>query len=134
MAVTSPMTRLPTLNSSGVRTAHRTVTDRLREAILSGELPGGTRLVQSELAASSDCTRRVPPGSSPDRIASRRRSVTVRCAVRTPFEFNVGRRVIGAVTAIGSSSLSDARWVSLPARTVPHAHSAPPGEECGVRG
>ena len=52
MAATVPMTRLPTLNSHAVRTAHRTVTDRLREAILSGELPGGTRLVQSELAAS----------------------------------------------------------------------------------
>jgi len=52
MAVTAATTRLPTLSSSGVRTAHRTVTDRLREAILSGELPGGTRLVQSELAAS----------------------------------------------------------------------------------
>ena len=53
MSATAPMTtRLPTLSASGVRTAHRTVTDRLREAILSGELPGGTRLVQSELAAS----------------------------------------------------------------------------------
>jgi DNA-binding GntR family transcriptional regulator len=52
MAATVPMNRLPTLDPGGVRTAHRTVTDRLREAILSGELPGGMRLVQSELAAS----------------------------------------------------------------------------------
>ena len=52
MAASAPTTRLPLLSPSGVRTAHRTVTDRLREAILSGELPGGTRLVQSELAAS----------------------------------------------------------------------------------
>lgn len=47
---TSP-TQLLSLGTNGVRTAHRTVTDRLREAILSGELPGGTRLVQSDLAA-----------------------------------------------------------------------------------
>jgi DNA-binding GntR family transcriptional regulator len=52
MAASAPTTRLPLLGHGGVRTAHRTVTDRLREAILSGELPGGTRLVQSELAAS----------------------------------------------------------------------------------
>lgn len=52
MAAPVSPTRLPTLSPSGVRTAHRTVTDRLREAILSGELPGGTRLVQSDLAAS----------------------------------------------------------------------------------
>src|SRR3954463_7117301 len=52
MAVTVPMTRLPRLHSGGVRTAHRTVTDRLREAILSGELPGGTRLVRPERAGS----------------------------------------------------------------------------------
>ncbi|MFK4274131.1 GntR family transcriptional regulator, partial [Streptomyces milbemycinicus] len=32
------------------RTAHETVVEALRHAILSGELPGGTRLVQSELA------------------------------------------------------------------------------------
>ena len=52
MAAPISTTRLPMLNPSGVRTAHRTVTDRLREAILSGELPGGTRLVQSDLATS----------------------------------------------------------------------------------
>jgi DNA-binding GntR family transcriptional regulator len=52
MNVTAPATRLPTLRPQAVRTAHATVTDRLRDAILSGELPGGTRLVQSELAGS----------------------------------------------------------------------------------
>ncbi|MDQ2677770.1 MAG: GntR family transcriptional regulator [Actinomycetota bacterium] len=52
MAGPASTSRLPVLRPSVVRTAHRTVTDRLREAILSGELPGGTRLVQSELAAS----------------------------------------------------------------------------------
>lgn len=34
-----------------VRTAHRTVTDLLRDAILSGRLAGGERLVQSEIAS-----------------------------------------------------------------------------------
>ena len=52
MAAPASTSRLPMLRPSVVRTAHRTVTDRIREAILSGELPGGTRLVQSELAAS----------------------------------------------------------------------------------
>ncbi|MEP0914401.1 GntR family transcriptional regulator [Leptolyngbya sp. GB1-A1] len=32
------------------RTTHATVTERLKEAILSGQLPTGTRLVQAELA------------------------------------------------------------------------------------
>jgi DNA-binding GntR family transcriptional regulator len=32
------------------RTTHATVTERLREAILSGQLPAGARLVQAELA------------------------------------------------------------------------------------
>ncbi len=32
------------------RTTHATVTDHLRQAILLGQLPGGTRLVQSDLA------------------------------------------------------------------------------------
>jgi DNA-binding GntR family transcriptional regulator len=32
------------------RTTHATVTEHLRQAILLGQLPGGTRLVQSELA------------------------------------------------------------------------------------
>lgn len=52
MASSAQSDRLPTLRADAVRTAHRTVTDRMRSAILSGELPGGTRLVQSELAAS----------------------------------------------------------------------------------
>ncbi|TQS43174.1 GntR family transcriptional regulator [Cryptosporangium phraense] len=42
---------LPTLAASTVRTAHRDVTDRLREAIVSGLLPAGTHLVQADLAA-----------------------------------------------------------------------------------
>jgi DNA-binding GntR family transcriptional regulator len=42
----------PVLGSSTVRTAHRDVTDRLREAILARVLPAGTHLVQAELAAS----------------------------------------------------------------------------------
>jgi DNA-binding GntR family transcriptional regulator len=44
--------RLPTLHKDGIPTAHRTVADRIRKAILAGELPGGTRLVQAELAQS----------------------------------------------------------------------------------
>lgn len=47
-----PSGQLPFLGTSAVRTAHRDVTDRLREAIVSGALPAGTRLVQAELAAS----------------------------------------------------------------------------------
>ncbi|MCU1497173.1 MAG: hypothetical protein JWM47_1126 [Acidimicrobiales bacterium] len=43
---------LPRLAPEGVRTAHRTVTDRLRQAILAGELPAGTRLIQADLAES----------------------------------------------------------------------------------
>jgi DNA-binding GntR family transcriptional regulator len=43
---------MPRLGSSTVRTAHRDVTDRLRQAIVSGLLPAGTHLVQAELAAS----------------------------------------------------------------------------------
>lgn len=35
---------------SGPRTTHASVTESLRQAILLGQLPGGTRLVQSELA------------------------------------------------------------------------------------
>lgn len=42
---------MPGLGSSSVRTAHRDVTDRLRQAIVSGLLPAGTHLVQAELAA-----------------------------------------------------------------------------------
>jgi DNA-binding GntR family transcriptional regulator len=38
------------LAPSPAQTAYRTVTDRLRQAIIAGELPGGTRLVQAELA------------------------------------------------------------------------------------
>lgn len=37
--------------SSSVRTAHRDVLERLRQAIVSGALPPGTRLVQADLAA-----------------------------------------------------------------------------------
>lgn len=47
MATTTPSLRLA---PEGIRTAHRTVTDRLRQAILAGELVGGTRLIQAELA------------------------------------------------------------------------------------
>lgn len=43
---------LPPLGKGSVRTAHRNVTDRLREAILSGNLRAGTHLVQAELARS----------------------------------------------------------------------------------
>ncbi|GAA1850802.1 GntR family transcriptional regulator [Pseudonocardia ailaonensis] len=42
---------MPSLGSSTVRTAHRDVTERLRDAIVSGVLPAGTRLVQADLAA-----------------------------------------------------------------------------------
>ncbi|MGB3483180.1 MAG: GntR family transcriptional regulator [Mycobacterium sp.] len=41
---------LSALTSTPIRTAHVTVTDRLRTAIISGELPGGTHLMQAELA------------------------------------------------------------------------------------
>ena len=44
--------RLPSFSSSPIRTAHVTVTDRLRTAIISGELPGGTHLMQADLARS----------------------------------------------------------------------------------
>jgi DNA-binding GntR family transcriptional regulator len=43
---------IPGLGTSTVRTAHRDVTDRLRQAIVSGTLAAGTHLVQAELAAS----------------------------------------------------------------------------------
>ncbi|MCG7580409.1 GntR family transcriptional regulator [Mycolicibacterium sp. OfavD-34-C] len=43
---------VPGLGPSPIRTAYTTVTDRLRKAIIAGELPGGTRLVQAELAQS----------------------------------------------------------------------------------
>ncbi|MGW4033810.1 GntR family transcriptional regulator [Streptomyces sp. NPDC004838] len=39
------------LGNVGQRTAHEAVVETLRGAILGGELPGGTRLVQSELAS-----------------------------------------------------------------------------------
>jgi DNA-binding GntR family transcriptional regulator len=42
---------LPTLGLSTARTAHQDVLDRLRSAIVSGVLPSGTHLVQTELAA-----------------------------------------------------------------------------------
>jgi DNA-binding GntR family transcriptional regulator len=41
---------IPKFGSSSVRTAHRDVTERLRQAIVSGVLPAGMRLVQAELA------------------------------------------------------------------------------------
>ncbi|WP_197373259.1 GntR family transcriptional regulator [Mycolicibacterium baixiangningiae] len=43
---------LRSLQPAPAQTAYRTVTDRLRKAIIAGELPGGTRLVQAELAQS----------------------------------------------------------------------------------
>jgi len=44
--------RLPRMEADGVRTAHRAVANRIRKAILAGDLPGGTRLVQADLAQS----------------------------------------------------------------------------------
>lgn len=38
------------LGTSNTRTAHRDVIDRLRHAMFTGVLPGGTRLVQADLA------------------------------------------------------------------------------------
>lgn len=43
--------RLPRLGDVQRRTAHESVTEALRQAILGGVLPAGTRLVQAELAA-----------------------------------------------------------------------------------
>ena len=43
----SPLTAL---SGEGVLTAHRSVANRIRKAIVAGELPGGTRLVQADLA------------------------------------------------------------------------------------
>jgi DNA-binding GntR family transcriptional regulator len=43
--------RLPRLGDLERRTAHESVTEALREAVLGGILPAGTRLVQAELAA-----------------------------------------------------------------------------------
>ncbi|MDY7105610.1 MAG: GntR family transcriptional regulator [Actinomycetota bacterium] len=40
------------LGADDIPTAHRAVRQRIRRAIVSGELPGGSRLVQSELARS----------------------------------------------------------------------------------
>ena len=42
--------RLPRLGDLERRTAHESVTEALREAVLGGILPAGTRLVQAELA------------------------------------------------------------------------------------
>jgi DNA-binding GntR family transcriptional regulator len=42
------------LDAGGRRTAHEFVKDSLRRAILRGDLPGGARLVQAELAATLD--------------------------------------------------------------------------------
>lgn len=44
--------RLPQLASHSIATAHKTVADLIRRSILSGEIPGGTRLVQADLANS----------------------------------------------------------------------------------
>ena len=41
---------LQSLGTTPIRTAHVDVTDRIRSAIVSGGLPGGTRLMQAELA------------------------------------------------------------------------------------
>lgn len=38
------------LSGESVVTAHKSVANRIRKAILAGELPGGTRLVQADLA------------------------------------------------------------------------------------
>lgn len=43
---------LPSLGHAGTRTVHANAVDAIRQAILAGELPAGTHLVQSELAAS----------------------------------------------------------------------------------
>lgn len=45
---------LPLPNASGRQTAHEFVRETLRHAILNGDLPGGTRLVQAELAEKLD--------------------------------------------------------------------------------
>lgn len=46
---------MPTLSAgNGILTAHKAVADRIRNAIVAGELPGGTRLVQADLAQSLD--------------------------------------------------------------------------------
>ncbi len=43
---------LPSLGHAGTRTVHANAVAAIRQAILAGELPAGTHLVQSELAAS----------------------------------------------------------------------------------
>lgn len=48
----SELIALPT--DGGRRTAHELVRDALRDAILRGSLPGGTRLVQADIAATLD--------------------------------------------------------------------------------
>ncbi|MCU1453696.1 MAG: hypothetical protein JWN46_1842 [Acidimicrobiales bacterium] len=52
MSITSAGVQLPTLSAEGVLTAHKAVANRIRNAIMAGELPGGTRLVQADLAKS----------------------------------------------------------------------------------
>ncbi len=52
MSAKSPTVQLPTLAAEGVLTAHRAVANRIRNAIMADELPGGTRLVQADLAKS----------------------------------------------------------------------------------
>jgi DNA-binding GntR family transcriptional regulator len=52
MTSSPPKVQLPTLSADGVLTAHKTVADRIRNAVIAGELPGGTRLVQADLAKS----------------------------------------------------------------------------------
>jgi DNA-binding GntR family transcriptional regulator len=47
----SPLSQLPVLKDEDLRTSHEVVSAALRRAIVSGALPGGSRLVQTELAA-----------------------------------------------------------------------------------
>ena len=46
-----PPYHLPTLRDEDLRTSHEVVSAALRRAIVSGVLPGGSRLIQTELAA-----------------------------------------------------------------------------------
>ena len=52
MAVTARTTGVPRLAAADIHTAHRVVRQQLRQAIIAGDLPGGSRLVQSDLAES----------------------------------------------------------------------------------
>lgn len=49
----SPRTNgIPTMGATELHTRYHAVTAKLRKAIIAGELPGGTRLIQSEIAES----------------------------------------------------------------------------------